>query len=54
MYLPLRTIQHIRDKYKESFQKHTYVEYKVDDFGHITIKGTVLKQIVQCLNCIIS
>jgi hypothetical protein len=26
----------------------------LDDFGHITIKGTVLKQIVQCLNCIIS
>lgn len=37
MYLPLRTIQYIRDKYKESFNAHTCVEYKVDEFESVYI-----------------
>lgn len=37
MYLPLRTIQYIRDKYKESFASHTYVEHKVDEFESVHI-----------------
>lgn len=37
MYLPLRTIKFIRDKYLESFKAHTYVEYKVDEFEAVYI-----------------
>ncbi len=37
MHLPLRTIKHIADKYKESFAPHNYVEHKVNEFESVYI-----------------
>ncbi len=35
MYLPLRTVIYIKDKYKKSFEFHNYIEFKVDDLESV-------------------